>query len=164
MTGVLRGESAYVKGRHAIVKAPDGTGRKKKGKTMCVRTFLGAGRCFVPRSCTVALRQNSVQTRPSGTFAAMSRPHWPLAPQWAPFLRTGPTQGFWSSLELEKNGLRFVFPLKKRLGGGGVHKVSPPPHFFWAKVFDMRHFPPIFLKWYFLNPLAEKRAKTRQRI
>jgi hypothetical protein len=24
----------------------------------------------------------------SGSFAAMGRPHWPLAPQWAPFLRT----------------------------------------------------------------------------
>jgi hypothetical protein len=53
-------------------------------------------------------------TRTSSPFAAMSRPrHWPLAPRWAPFWRTGATQGFWNSMELENNDRRFCPPPKE---------------------------------------------------
>jgi hypothetical protein len=67
----------------------------EKKRKKCI--FWGAGRCFI---VPVALRQNSVQTRHGGFFAARSRPHWPWASQLAPFSRTGPTQGLWNSLEL----------------------------------------------------------------
>jgi hypothetical protein len=78
----------------------------------------------------------------------MSRPHWPLAPQWAPFSRTGPTQGLRNSLELEKNdfGLQWHFrtsfgkkqpkneqkPRKKTIS---ILFSKPPPLIFLGKFF-----------------------------
>jgi hypothetical protein len=70
-----------------------------KSQPAFVRTILSAGGCFVVR------RQHFARTpfkRALVLSLHISRPQWPLAPQWASFSQTGPTQGHWDSLKLGK--------------------------------------------------------------
>jgi hypothetical protein len=105
--------------------------QKNREKKQNKRTYFFGGR-EVFRCTAVALGQNSIQTRPSGTFAAKSRPHWPLAPtNGHHFREQGPRRASGTRWNSKKTAVDP--PLKKRL---------------------------FFLLWIFFNPLAEKRGNN----
>jgi hypothetical protein len=80
----------YFEAFHVPAQLKGGRKRKKK-LPMYVRTFFGAGRCFIvrrPHFARTPFKHGLVAT----SLAAMSRPHCPLAPQWPPFWRAGPLE------------------------------------------------------------------------
>jgi hypothetical protein len=85
--------------------------------------------CYTAVALPSLERTRSVQTRHGGPFAAMSRPNWPLAPQWAPFSQTGHTQGLWLQGTRWNSKQPTLDFLKKclRSSEGAPNKVDAPP-------------------------------------